>query len=222
MTVDSPRFPTDEFLETAARFQVDVPPEAAAPLIAYFEQLLVWNERLNLTRHCSLDDFVGRDLVDCQALSSHLQTGDRVLDVGSGGGVPGAPLAILRPDVTVELCDSVAKKAAALKSIVEAAGVDATAHHARAETLVEESWYDALVARAVAPLEKVARWFAPHWDDFGGLFIIKGPSWIDERHAARTSGLLKGVELRRVGEYPRAGMDANSVVLRLRRDSEEE
>lgn len=212
----------DSLLEAAARYGVDVPPDAAAPLCDYFARLLAWNERLNLTRHVTTDDFVGRDLVDCQTLSELLETGDRVLDVGSGGGVPGVPLAILRPDVTVELCDSVAKKAAALKSIVEEAKLNLPVHHARAEALVDASWYDVLVARAVAPLEKIARWFEPHWDDFGALLIIKGPQWIEERRAAKQKGLLRRVELRRVAEYPRTGMDAPSLVLRLRRDQGEE
>ena len=139
-----------------------------------------------------------------------------LLDVGTGGGVPGVILAILRPDLEVQLCESMAKKARAVDEIVKEAGLKLKVHHARAEALLEEHNFDTLVVRAVAPLAKLLRWFAPHWDSFSRLLVIKGPAWVDERHEAREAGLLKQLELRKINEYPLPGTESNSVILSIR------
>jgi 16S rRNA (guanine527-N7)-methyltransferase len=138
-----------------------------------------------------------------------------VLDVGSGGGVPGAILAILRPDLDVTLCDSVAKKAAALAGIVEASGGRTPVVHGRAEELLKNERFDSLVVRAVAPLYKLLTWFQPHWDSIGQLLVVKGPAWAEERAAARERRLLRGLELRKVAEYETPGSGAVSVILRI-------
>ncbi|MFM7136201.1 MAG: RsmG family class I SAM-dependent methyltransferase, partial [Planctomycetota bacterium] len=73
----------------AARIGIVLPPDAAERLAAYATSLWGWNERLNLTRHTDVDRFVSRDIGDSAALLEHLAHGERVLDVGTGGGVPG-------------------------------------------------------------------------------------------------------------------------------------
>jgi len=150
------------------------------------------------------------------ALEQFLDAGERVLDIGSGGGVPGVPLAIVRPDLDVELSESVAKKARALEEIVRETGLNLRVHHARAEQLLESASYDTLIARAVAPLDKLLTWLKPHWDDFRQVLIIKGPAWVDERHVARERGLLRSLDLRKLAEYPLPGTASQSVVLAIR------
>ncbi|MDR0870655.1 MAG: class I SAM-dependent methyltransferase, partial [Planctomycetaceae bacterium] len=85
----------------------------------YAELLWEKNTHLNLTRHTDYDKFVSRDIVDTLALEEFLRRGERVLDVGTGGGVPGVVLAILRPDLQIELCDSTGKKAAAVGEMLQ-------------------------------------------------------------------------------------------------------
>ena len=97
--------------------------ETIARLEDYCRLMWEWNERLNLTRHTDFDKFVARDLVDSMELSRLIEPGERVLDIGSGGGVPGIVLAILRPDITVTLSESVAKKARALEDMVQKLGL---------------------------------------------------------------------------------------------------
>ena len=85
----------------------------------YCELLWQWNQRMNLTRHTDYDRFVSRDLVDTLELADLIDTGLEVLDFGTGGGVPGVPLAIIRPDLQVSLCESVGKKASAVDDMVQ-------------------------------------------------------------------------------------------------------
>ena len=89
-----------------------------ALLSDYCGMLWEWNERMNLTRHTTFDKFVSRDLVDTLELAKLLEEGETVMDVGTGGGVPGVPLAIIRPDLTIALGESVVKKARAVQGIV--------------------------------------------------------------------------------------------------------
>jgi 16S rRNA (guanine527-N7)-methyltransferase len=187
-------------------------------LLDRYRQLLwSWNERLNLTRHTTLEKFVGRDLVDSYQLSRLLKRAGRVLDVGSGGGVPGVVLAILRPDLSVALSESTQKKARALEAIVAELRLNTPVYASRAEDALEINTFDTLVARGLAALPKVLTWLAPHWDAFDELLLIKGPKWVDERNEARHQGLLRGLELRKSVTYQTPVTGAESVILKISR-----
>jgi 16S rRNA (guanine527-N7)-methyltransferase len=210
-------YPGDTLATALARHGVTLEADQIEQLDRYARLLWDWNTRINLTRHTDYERFVSRDMRDVLALADLLETGEHVLDMGSGGGVPGIPLAIVRPDITVALCDSVGKKARAVGEIVTAMGLDIPVHNLRAEQVVEEHDIDTIVARAVGPLEKILTWLGPHWDRFNRLLLVKGPSWTDERQAARERGLLRELELRRKVSYPLAGTESEGVVLEIRR-----
>lgn len=196
-----------------ARYQIECDQQQQAQLESYCRSLWDWNTRLNLTRHTTYDKFVARDVVDSAALERLLDAGERVLDVGTGSGVPGVILAILRPDLELSLCESVAKKARAVEAIVAEIGLKIPVFHTRAEQVLAEQEFDTLVVRAVAPLSKLLVWFAPHWGAFARLLVIKGPRWVEERHEARERGLLRKLELRKAAEYPLPGTHSHSVIL---------
>jgi 16S rRNA (guanine527-N7)-methyltransferase len=206
----------DTLRAALARHKIELSDDAIEALDRYCHALWDWNTKLNLTRHTDYEKFVTRDVVDSLALEPFLDSGASVLDVGTGGGVPGAVLAIVRPDLEVALCDSVAKKAKAVEAIVKEAGIEVQVHHAPAQELVEREEFDVLIARAVAPLSKLLRWFEPHWDKFERLLVIKGPAWLEERAEAREAGLLRKIDLRKLAAYPLAGTHSESVVLSLR------
>ena len=175
------------------------------------------NADLNLTRHTTLDKFVGRDVLDSLELAKLIDRGRRVLDVGSGGGVPGVVMAICLPDLRLVLSESVQKKARVLQSMVAELQLPVEVFAVRAEELLELRTFDTLAVRAVAPLHKLLTWFAPHWDAFDELLVIKGGSWVDERGEARHRGLLKHLELRKAAEYETPGHEHPSVILRINR-----
>ena len=129
-------------------------------------------------------------------------------------------LAILRPDLTVSLCESVKKKAAAVQAIVTELGVPVSVEACRAEDLLQINTFDTLVVRAVAPLEKLLRWLAPCWEAFDELLVIKGTRWTAERGAARHLGLLQDLQMRKAATYLTPRTDAVNVILKLQRQSE--
>ncbi|NBW96870.1 MAG: 16S rRNA (guanine(527)-N(7))-methyltransferase RsmG, partial [Planctomycetia bacterium] len=173
------------------------------------------------TRHTDAPKFVSRDVADAAAICPHLARGEHVLDVGTGGGVPGVLLAILRPDLRVELCDSVGKKARAVGAIVAEAGLELQVHAGAAQAIVAAAAaraerFDTLVVRAVAPLVKLLSWFEPIVDRFGRLLVVKGPRWEDEKGEARHKGFAKKVTIRRIAAWPIRGSDNESVLLEIR------
>ena len=208
--------PADDNLAAAmARHQIELPGHEATLLERYCRMLWEWNAKINLTRHTDWERFVARDLVDSLAIAGFLEQGERVLDVGTGGGVPGVVLAILRPDLTVGLAESVGKKARAVAAIVEKLALDVPVHHGRAEELLALGPYNTLVIRAVARLPNLLVWFEPHWDSFDRLLVLKGPSWSEERGDARHRGLLTGLALRKLTSYPIPGTESESVLLQI-------
>jgi 16S rRNA (guanine527-N7)-methyltransferase len=197
------------------RHGLQLPADQVTQLSKYCRLLWDWNTKLNLTRHTDYEKFVGRDVVDTLQLAAHLREGEEVLDVGTGGGVPGVVLAIVRPDLKMTLCDSVAKKARAVESIIKELGLEVPVMRFRAEELLEDTRYDALVIRAVGPLWKLLAAFKPHWHSFRRLLVIKGPRWTDELTEARRRGLLHNLQLRTVAEYAMPAAEGKSVILKI-------
>lgn len=200
------------------RLGLAVGPDALPSLAAYAERLWDWNDKLNLTRHTDAATFVARDVADVVAIAPHLAAGERVLDVGTGGGVPGIVLAILRPDLHVELCDSVGKKARAVRAISEEIGLPLPVHEAAGQAAVAKrpGAFDTLVIRAVAPLAKLLGWFEPVCHTYGRLLVIKGPRWEEEKGEARHRGFVKKVRIRRLAAWPLPGSDNESVLLEIK------
>jgi 16S rRNA (guanine527-N7)-methyltransferase len=207
--------PADELLAALAEHRVELPAPQLDLLRQYCTLLWDWNTKLNLTRHTDYQKFVGRDVLDSLAFAQFLAPNEKVLDVGTGGGVPGVILAILRPDLTIWLCDSVGKKALAVADIAAQLGLNVPVLHSRVQDLLGSSVYNTLVARAVGRLKDILKWFRPHWEHFDRLLVLKGPAWIEERGEARHYGLLGDLALRKLTSYPMPGTDSESVLLQI-------
>lgn len=211
----TPIYANDTLDAALLRHSLDLPEEQRPLVDRYCRLLWDWNEKINLTRHTDYEKFVSRDLVDTQQLSALIHPKEEVLEIGSGGGVPGLLLALLRPDLAVTLTESIGKKAKVLDDMVRQLGVKVRVEGGRAEQVLKQERFDVTIARGVGALEKLLTWLQPHWLAAGRLLAIKGPKWSDERGAARHRGLLHGLELRKVAEYPLAGTASQSVILKI-------
>ncbi|MDR2756261.1 MAG: 16S rRNA (guanine(527)-N(7))-methyltransferase RsmG [Planctomycetaceae bacterium] len=198
--------PTQTLAETLKRFDIAISKAKIAKLDEYCNLLWTWNTRFNLTRHTDYDKFISRDLVDSMALEGFLQQEERVLDVGSGGGVPGIVLAILRPDLQIELCDATGKKALALSEMVHELRLNIPVHHAKAETILatrsKGTRFTTLTIRAVSRLVQLLRMIKPYWNMFDRLLLVKGTKWTEERGEARHYNLMNKLALRCLKTYP--------------------
>ncbi len=130
----------------------------------------------------------GRHLLNCVVLQELVAEGDSLVDVGSGAGLPGIPLAIARPDLQVTLVEPLLRRATFLVETIAALGLDVTVHRGRAEdrqTVNAAGRSDVVVARAVAPLGKLVSWSLPLARTGGRLLALKGHTAAEEIVRAR-------------------------------------
>ena len=160
-----------------------LPPGARDKLIAFLELLLKWNGTYNLTAIREPARMVTHHVLDALVVLPHLRdetvedasAGLRVLDVGSGGGVPAIPLAIARPSWQVVALDSSHKKGAFLQqAVVELQLVNVEAVIARVEEYLPSAPFDIVISRAFSDLATFVESSAPHLADGGRLVAMKG------------------------------------------------
>jgi 16S rRNA (guanine527-N7)-methyltransferase len=124
-----------------------------------------------------------RHLLNCAVLAEIIEPDARVLDLGSGAGLPGIPLALARPDLEVVLLEPLARRVSWLERTVAELGVDIVVSRGRSEDPgVRKKWRgaDVVTARAVAPLHRLAGWALPLLRPGGRLLAMKGETAADE------------------------------------------
>ena len=157
-----------------AQLEPDIAPEIQQKLLSYLYLLQKWNKTYNLTAIRQPEQMVSNHLLDSLVLTSHIM-GTRILDVGSGAGLPGIPLALARPQCEVTLLDSNHKKTAFLRQVAaELALVNITVVSDRVESWQPPQKFDCIVSRAFAELAEFVN-LAKHLLAPGGYFAaMKG------------------------------------------------
>lgn len=146
-----------ELLErVAGAFGRSLSGDERSGLERFFELLLTWNARINLTGASSFAQLAQDHLPDALALCQVVPSSSSVVDVGTGGGLPALPFLILRPDVRLTLVEPRAKRAAFLRAALRELGREARVEPTRAEALVEPA-FDVATSRATFPPEEWVR-----------------------------------------------------------------
>lgn len=159
----------------------------AARLIAHLDLMDEWGQRMNLTAIREREAQVTRHVLDSLSVRPWLR-GSRVLDVGSGAGFPGIPLAIVEPGREFTLLDSTGKKCRFLEAVCEQLGLaNVTVVNSRAEQYRPSQRFDTVIARAVGPLVELVR-NAGHLVTGGGRLLAMKGRVPEEELAARLNG----------------------------------
>ncbi|MFK3799739.1 MULTISPECIES: 16S rRNA (guanine(527)-N(7))-methyltransferase RsmG [unclassified Pseudomonas] len=149
-------------------------------LLGYLELLIKWNKAYNLTAVRDPDEMVSRHLLDSLSVVPFID-GERQLDVGSGGGMPGIPLAIMFPDMKVTLLDSNGKKTRFLTQVKLELKLDnLTVIHSRAEAFQPELPFTGIISRAFSSLEDFTQWTRHMGDVKTRWLAMKGLHPADE------------------------------------------
>ncbi|MEG3192211.1 16S rRNA (guanine(527)-N(7))-methyltransferase RsmG [Lysobacter sp. D1-1-M9] len=154
-------------------------PALASPLLAYLALLVRWNKTYNLTAVREPHEMVGKHLLDSLAMHSYLDaiaaSGGALADLGTGAGLPGIPLAIVKPGLHVTLVESNGKKARFMRAAVRQLGLTrASVAESRIEALGLPGGFDAITARALATLPLIVELGGHLLRPGGRLLAMKG------------------------------------------------
>ena len=142
-------------MELIKKYLSEFTPEQDQQLGALKELYTEWNEKINVISRKDMDNFYLHHVLHSLSIAARFQFKDgmEVMDLGSGGGFPGLPLAIFFPDVKFHLVDSINKKLKVVNEVAEGAGIkNITTQHTRAEE-IKNRQFDTILSRAVAPLK---------------------------------------------------------------------
>ena len=187
-----------KFLEMTGRYSDEV----MEKLMGYMHGIISWNEKVNLTNLTEEDEFIEKHYIDSLLLwnSESFKKADKIIDVGTGGGFPGVPLAILYPEKEFVLLDSLKKRLNIIDSLTDELGINnVTTFHGRAEDAAKQKdmreAFDLCVSRAVANLTSLSELCIP-FVKIGGYFVAyKGPGAYDEAKEAENAINILGGKL---------------------------
>ncbi len=183
------------------RLEIDLPQETRRLLLRYLEELQRWNRRINLTAIRGSDEGVEKHLIDSLTLLPLMKEGERLLDIGSGPGLPGLALKIAEPSLRLASVESIGKKASFQRHVVRTLGLgDVEVLAERAEALAERAdlrgAFSLVVSRAFSSLADFASLALPFLADEGRLVAMKGALGEEElerdTEALRRLGLQAG------------------------------
>lgn len=213
-----------EFVTTdLASLDLTIDEPTLARLATYLDLLLEANTRINLTAIRQRDDAWRKLIIDSlTALPglAPLERGALIIDVGTGGGLPGMPLAIARPDLRFTLLDSTGKKVKQVQEMIDAIGLDnVIAIQDRAESLGQHhdhrQRYDVAICRAVGPMVELLEYTMPLVKIGGCVLAMKGPKAVQELMAAGDAlAVLGNGEVEVFSAYPES-FDNDLVIVQV-------
>jgi 16S rRNA (guanine527-N7)-methyltransferase len=211
-----------------------VPPApAAAALIfgdrigvaeRYAELLATAGVERGLLGPREVDRIWDRHLLNCAVVAELVENGERIVDIGSGAGLPGLPMVIAKPGLRVVLVESLLRRTEFLQMVIGELGLDAAVVRGRAEDAEVRQAVggsDAVTSRAVASLDKLARWSLPLLRPGGRMLAIKGERAPDEVHEHRRVMTELGAADARVVECGVSFLSPPTSVVVARRDKPE-
>ena len=171
------KYDTSSFIDQLKKFEIVLTDDQIDQFLKYYELLIDWNERMNLTAITGYDEVITKHFVDSAALAAYItpKSGHSLIDVGTGAGFPGIPLKIIFPELKVVLLDSLNKRINFLNEVIDTLGLkEIETIHSRAEDGARDpelrECFDYAVSRAVANLSTLSEYCLPYVRE-GGIFV---------------------------------------------------
>lgn len=188
----------------------------------YMNLLIEWNEKINLTAIIEPNEIILKHFIDSITISKHIEDGKKVIDIGTGAGFPGIPLKITRPEVQVELLDSLNKRINFLNIVIEKLELkNIKATHARVEEFAKNKnnreKYDVVTSRAVANLNVLAEYMLPLVNIGGKCICMKGPNIEEEINGSKKAIEILGGKIEKVDEFNLPDTDIKRTIIVIRK-----
>ena len=207
-----------EIIENDLKYiNLEITDESKENLYKYMNNLIEWNQKINLTAIKNEEEIILKHFVDSIYIKNMVK--GRVLDIGSGAGFPGIPLKLVNSNINLVSIDSVNKKINFQKDTVEKLSLNnIEIIHTRAEDLAQNKDYreqfDFVVSRAVANLSTLSEYMLPFTKIGGKCICMKGPNCLEEIDNAENAIKLLGGRIEKIEEYKIAdGIDRVLVVI---------
>lgn len=220
--------PRQMLVSGCKNFDIHLTEDQVNKFFAYYELLIEWNQKINLTAITELEDVIVKHFIDCISICKYvdIKDTDSIIDVGTGAGFPGIPIKILYPRVNITLVDSLNKRVNFLDEVIEELELEnIETIHARVEDLAHDEDYresfDYCMSRAVANLSMLTEYCLPYIKIGGKLLALKGPSIAEEIENSGEAikilgGELKGVEFI---DIPYSDLKHNLVIIDKKHDT---
>ena len=168
-----------------ASINVDLPESKIKEFFIYMNELIEWNQKINLTAIVEMNEVIDKHFVDSLTISQYINNEDKIIDVGTGAGFPGIPLKITRDDLKIDLLDSLNKRINFLNYVINELNLkNIKTIHGRAEDesnkKEKREMYDVAVSRAVANLPVLLEYLLPFVKVGGKCICMKGANVEDE------------------------------------------
>ena len=211
----------NKMIELSNKINIEITEEQINKYFTYMNLLLKWNEKVNLTAITEKDDIILKHFIDSMTVLQFIRSGDRIIDVGTGAGFPGIPVAIMKRDINVTLLDSLNKRINFLNEVSSQIKINnIEAIHGRAEEVgqnkkTRES-YDITVSRAVANLTTLVEYLLPLTKIEGKCICMKGPDIGEELENAKYAIKELGGEFEKVEKFllPNSDMERNIIIIK--------
>ena len=207
-----------EIIENDLKYiNLEITDESKENLYKYMNNLIEWNQKINLTAIKNEEEIILKHFVDSIYIKNMVK--GRVLDIGSGAGFPGIPLKLVNSNINLVSIDSVNKKINFQKDTVEKLSLNnIEIIHTRAENLAQNKHYreqfDFVISRAVANLSTLSEYMLPFTKIGGKCICMKGPNCIEEIDNAENAIKLLGGRIEKIEEYKIAdGIDRVLVII---------
>jgi 16S rRNA (guanine527-N7)-methyltransferase len=184
----------------AAACDIGLTEQQLALLGTFVADLITWNQKINLTAITDPVEVIEKHLIDSLIPAYHLREGASVLDIGTGGGLPGIPLKIYMPSLKMTMIDGSRKKISFVSHIIRQLGlVDAEAMQMRAEDLARMSdcqqVYDVVICRAVTSVKQFVTLGTPFLKKDGIMIAMKGPEFSGELDEFTAGAATKDIRI---------------------------
>lgn len=201
-------YDTSQFRSDFQSLGVDLTEEQINQFLRYYELLVEWNEKINLTAITEYDDVMKKHFIDSMSLIKAYDVSEKksVIDVGTGAGFPGLVLKIAFPELQVTLLDSLNKRINFLNTVIDELGLSGVETvHGRAEDYAKPGQlrerFDLCVSRAVANLSTLSEYCLP-FVKTGGMFIsYKSEKIVEEMESAKKAISILGGKIDKQVEF---------------------
>lgn len=200
----------NEFLQMlvfdAKKIGISIDEQRADTFYKYMQQLLEWNEKINLTAITEPKDIILKHFIDSITIEKYIKKNAKVVDIGTGAGFPGIPLAIIRKDVDITLMDSLNKRIKFLNEVIAKNNLShVMAVHGRAEELAISNEYreqfDIATSRAVASLNVLLEYMLPFVRVGGYCICMKGANIEEEKENSKRALELLGGTIEKIDSF---------------------